>query len=249
MSVSQSRCGKGHALQPHAEQNAQKSCCACNAFFKTDNASLFCRSCKLDVCARCIHRVCAKGHLLRRKSHVFVSYECADCHTNCKGDSNRCSNCHYDLCMGCFHEKYRTPATHQPPPPQQQGALPDRVKRLCDEYNARGSDLSTGMAVTKSLLKKVLELGNEVVPRPFNVLVSTALTAIELADNAVANKSECLRLAGRLARINFVVLELATLDKPTASVQSCAEELTNLFNRAVQLVNTFQLRQNSPGPS
>jgi serine/threonine protein kinase len=111
-----------------------------------------------------------------------------------------------------------------------------QVTELCEEYKQRDTD-STGKALT--IAKLVLETAKTVVPPPFGVLVHAASMVVVLAERALANTAECIRLACRVARINFIVLEMTTKGV-TPAVRQCTEDLTEVFRKAVDLLKRFQ---------
>jgi hypothetical protein len=106
---------------------------------------------------------------------------------------------------------------------------------LCTEFEARYSD-STRTTVTD---KVALHRAKQLVRAPFDPLVRAASNVVELVGNAVVMKRTCARLAGRIARINFIVLKLRTTEGSTDAVLKCADDLTAVFNRAVALLEEF----------
>jgi serine/threonine protein kinase len=116
----------------------------------------------------------------------------------------------------------------------------NHVRQLCEEFKEKDKDVEmclTATTVAKVVLEKFVEA---VVPKPFNSLVQLTLQVIHLAENAVMNTSECVALAARIARINFILLELTTMEGHTRGVLKCAEDLTEVFNSAVALLRDFQ---------
>jgi serine/threonine protein kinase len=117
----------------------------------------------------------------------------------------------------------------------------DQVIQLCAEFEKNTDSSRTPITVAKM----ALAAAKEVVPPRFRLLVTAALAVVQLAENAVINKHQCARLAGRIARINFIVLELATTQGSTDAVLKCADDLTAVFNRAVTLLEEFRVNDRS----
>jgi serine/threonine protein kinase len=112
----------------------------------------------------------------------------------------------------------------------------DQVASLCAQFEASDAD-SNRSAI--SGVKAVLEAVKKVVPSPVDSLAGVALMVVQAAENAVVNKIACVDLARRIARINFIVLQLM-LTKGTDAVRKCTEDLTVVFNRAVTLLEKLR---------
>jgi serine/threonine protein kinase len=89
---------------------------------------------------------------------------------------------------------------HQPQVPQ----LPSWVGDLCQQYKAIDVIETPRRVVDVIKLLKDNSERNDTSAVP---LLATTLRVLELAQHAVANKHESLRLADRVARINFLILE------------------------------------------
>jgi hypothetical protein len=90
------------------------------------------------------------------------------------------------------------------------------VIELCNRFKRSDSKSSTGITVAKTLL----EAAEAIVPRPFNLLVRAGLQVVKVAQCAKVNERECIRLAGRIARISFIVLDLTVTKHPTGTMCS-----------------------------
>jgi serine/threonine protein kinase len=126
----------------------------------------------------------------------------------------------------------------QPPQAQEKLTLAqrDQVIQLCSEFKKSDTAWSTLIIVAKPLL----ETAEGVVPAPFNLLVQAALGAVNMALSARANKSECDRLAGRVSRVSFLVLELTLKENWSETVLQCIRDLKIEFDRAVKLLEEFR---------
>jgi tRNA A-37 threonylcarbamoyl transferase component Bud32 len=102
------------------------------------------------------------------------------------------------------------------------------------KINETGSRTAS-LAVVKVALQKVKAV---VGLHPFDDLVTAALMVAEMAENAAAHKHLCFLLAERTARINCIVLELASKDREAA--RTCTTELTAVIGSAVTLLEGFQ---------
>jgi hypothetical protein len=107
------------------------------------------------------------------------------------------------------------------------------VIQLRAEFEKNTDSSRTPITVAKMALNAAKEMG---VPYPFDCLVIAALALVQLVENAVEYKSECARLADRIARINLLVRELTTAEGSTDAVLKCAQDLTAVINRAVTLL-------------
>jgi hypothetical protein len=112
----------------------------------------------------------------------------------------------------------------------------EKVSELCEQYKQLDSG-STAKALTAA--KLVLDLTKKVVPPPFTVLVDAASAVVDVAHRAVANTAESIRLACRVARINFVIMEMTT-KCATPAMLKCTEDLTKVFHEAVDLLKRFE---------
>jgi hypothetical protein len=99
----------------------------------------------------------------------------------------------------------------------------------------RAGSRTANLAVVKVTLQKVKAV---VGLHPFDDLVAAALTVAEMAENATAHKHVCFLLAERTARINCIVLGLASKDREAA--RTCTTELTAVISGAVTLLEGFQ---------
>jgi hypothetical protein len=120
--------------------------------------------------------------------------------------------------------------------------LTNRVRQLCEEFKENDIGVSgTVMTIAKVALEKAATM----VPKKYYFLVHAALQIVQLAENAVVNKNECVRLAARVARINLILLDLMITNDATNPVLQSTAALETAFANAVALLQSFQVRNDS----
>jgi hypothetical protein len=114
----------------------------------------------------------------------------------------------------------------------------DDVNKLCKDFK-KDEKKNESNRKALSAAKKVLNDAKAVIPPPFNALVHAASIVVQLAEQSLGNTAECIRLACRVARINFIVLEMATKGA-TPAVRQCTEDLKEAIRKATDLLKRFQ---------
>jgi Holliday junction resolvasome RuvABC ATP-dependent DNA helicase subunit len=113
---------------------------------------------------------------------------------------------------------------------------------LCNQYKGIDTE-STALRQRVSTANELLMLSKERIPT-FRFL-SAASDVLTLAEHAVANMYESHRLADRIARISFFILEAMSVKEwegstKSAEVQHCINEIEAAFGKASTLLRPFQ---------
>jgi len=115
----------------------------------------------------------------------------------------------------------------------------EKVKGLCEQFKNQADKTNQAGAVLGATIL-LLDNVKDIVPAPFNMIVTTVRTIVSFGMNACVNLRECQRLAIRISRINFLILELTALKSYTSALRQCTKDLMGCFEKAVTLLEGFQ---------
>jgi hypothetical protein len=85
----------------------------------------------------------------------------------------------------------------------------------------------------------MVDQAKTMVPAPFNSICVVASNILSLSSNSVVNTAESCRLADRVARLSFSMLQLSTQPGDFAGASLVATQLLKVFEDAVKLLEKF----------
>lgn len=112
-----------------------------------------------------------------------------------------------------------------------------KIQTLCESFKPKV--MSTGYNVA-AIAKLMVEQAQPMVPAPFNGLCVVTAQLLSFATNSVVNSAEAGRLADRVARLSYAILQLSTNPGNFQGAQILADQLIAIFDDAVKLLKQFQ---------
>jgi serine/threonine protein kinase len=113
-----------------------------------------------------------------------------------------------------------------------------RIESLCQSFQPKIMN-TTAINISKVALS-MMNTVKDIVPAPFNSVAAISANLVSLAVNCEVNTVESCRLADRVARISFGVLQLTVKPGSFAGASLIATQLLDVFQDAVQLLRLFQ---------
>lgn len=194
----------------------------------------------IDECPNCLKpfRFFRRKHHCRACGDVYCS-GCLPRKIPCSGYAEPDLAC--NKCIIAYEgTKTSTPGSSQKIVNSAKAPLPydaSKIQTLCESFKPKV--MSTGYNVA-AIAKLMVEQAQPMVPAPFNGLCVVTAQLLSFATNSVVNSAEAGRLADRVARLSYAILQLSTNPGNFQGAQILADQLIAIFDDAVKLLKQFQ---------
>jgi TPR repeat protein/serine/threonine protein kinase len=113
-----------------------------------------------------------------------------------------------------------------------------RLQELCRSFESQMMSVNTSNVAKVAVC--VMNQAQSMTVAPFSTLFFVTSTALTLSITAATNATECSRLADRIARISFAVLQLTARKETFVGASGIAKELLSALKAGVALLQEFQ---------